>query len=461
VSPTDSWRRFGSLTPHSQQCNAGFGFELVHTWRSKGRVWCGASDDEAADPAKLGGAFTAAAYPQDADGEDTGPLGPTRFACYKTRQHRHTGDDTFCAGEGFVIDTGKMTKQQQEPHIFLFEDGAMQGTCAPDPILWRNGAFTMWHNGWFGAYRRAEAAGGARDLACDHVVDETVVFVSRDNWKHLYWQTGAFFNLFVTYNVLGVQPEDVRIVMLDHWPLGPFKDVMQRAFSNPDLPITTMEQLGKEFGPRVCFRRAVFNLPEYSAAIVKGRPNGDDCSDSELVRAYASHVATSLGAVRTSFDDSKNARPVRIVFNSRRNYDGRTLLRQLQNEQQLVDELKKRHPSAQVEQVDFAKLTFPEQILAASSADIMVGMHGSGLAHCMFMQEDGVLIEITQPEGNLKTFRNLCKWAGKTYVAFPFTKGGAQGSVADEGAFRRVLDAAVLIAGSYYNRVAVAANSVA
>ena len=457
VRGTESWRRFGELTPHARQCNAGFGFDLVTAWRSRGQVWCGKRGD--ADPKSLGGVFTSAAFsPEVEEGakqSDT-PLGPTRFACFKTRQHRHTGDDNFCAAEGVAIDTSMLARQKKEPHIFLFPPGTMQGTCSPRKDLWTAQAFTMWHAGWFQSYKQAQGS-----LQCDTVVEETVVFVSRDNWKHLYWQTAAFFNLFVMYNVAGVQPDSVRIVMLDYWPLGPFEAVMQKAFSNPDWPITTLEELGKQAGPRVCFRRALFSLPEYSAAIVKGRPNGDDCSNSELVRAYASHVATRLGAVRSALDDSKNNRPVKVVFNSRRNYDGRTLLRQLANEQQLVDGLKARHGSVLVEQVDFAKLSFEQQILKASEADVMVGMHGSGLAHCMFMQEDGILIEITEARGNLKTFRNLCKWAGKTYIAFPFTTQGQGGVRADEQAFSRVMDTSILIAGSYYNRVITAANSVA
>jgi hypothetical protein len=260
----------------------------------------------------------------------------------------------------------------------------------------------------------------------------------------------------VAYNVLGIQPDEVRIVMLDYWPLGPFKAIMQKAFSNVNFNVQSIQELAQSAGgPNLCFRRALFNLPEYSAAIVKGRPNGDDCSHSELVRGYASHVATRLGAV-TPLTDSDNTRPVSVVFNSRRNYDGRTLLRQLTNEQELVDSLRQKHSSVTVEQVDFAQLSFEQQILKAASADIMVGMHGSGLAHCMFMQEDGILIEITEANGNLKTFRNLCKWSGKTYIAFPFTTGGTSAVRADTTAFDNVMSAAILIAQSYYNRLALA-----
>lgn len=82
-----------------------------------------------------------------------------------------------------------------------------------------------------------------------------------------------------------------------------------------------------------------------------------------------------------------------------------------------------------------------------------VGMHGSGLAHCIWMPVDGVVIEITEPTGNLKTFRNLCKWAGKTYIAFSKTTRKGKVSTADEGALQRVLDVAFVITGSYYNRL--------
>lgn len=454
VTETESWRRFGTMTTHAKQCNDGFGFSLVHSWRAKGDVWCGTRGET--DPRQLGGAFTPQSY---ADAKATidkpTPLGSTRFACYKLRQHRHTGDDNFCVGEGFKIDVSLLQRQAKEPHIFTFDKGAMQGTCTPDTSKWHSGGFTMWQDGWFNSYSTSPP--GA-PLQCDATIDEMTVFVSRDNWKHLYWQTGTFFNLFVAYNVLGVQPDDVRIVLLDYWPLGPFEAIMQKAFSNINFKVQSIQDLAKSKGvSSLCFRRALFNLPEYSAAIVKGRPNGDDCSHSELVRAYASHVATRLGAI-SPMTDADNLRPTKVVFNSRRNYDGRTLLRQLTNEQELVDRLKQSHPAVEVEQVDFAQLSFEQQILKAGSADIMIGMHGSGLAHCMFMPEDGILIEITEANGNLKTFRNLCKWSGKTYIAFPFTSGGTSAVKADPEAFERVTSATVLIAQSYYNRIAVSST---
>lgn len=438
------------MTTHARQCNEGFGFALVHDWRAKGRVWCG--DKRAGNPAELGGAFSAASRPErEEDGEGLAskvpPLGPTRVSCYLTRQHRHSGDDNLCVAEGIRIDTQKLSKQLEEPHIFLFQPGAMSGTCKPGEE-WDSSKFTMWHEGWFASYVQASSP-----LQCGTIIEETVIFVSRDNWKHLYWQTGAFFNIFVAYNILGISPDEARIVMLDYWPEGPFKDIMTRAFS-PSTPLVTIEELGKEAGGSVCFRRAVFNLPEYAAAIVKGRPSGDDCANSELVRAYASFVATRLEAA-PEYTDADNQRQVRVIFNSRRNYDGRTLLRQLGNEEELFRRFTSRHPAVNAERVDFAQLSFADQVATAAKADIMVGMHGSGLAHCMWMQEEGIVVEITEPQGNLKTFRNLCKWSGKTYFAMPFTSQGGGGPVeANPDAFLKLMDSAVLIASSYYNRLA-------
>jgi len=75
---------------------------------------------------------------------------------------------------------------------------------------------------------------------------------------------------------------------------------------------------------------------------------------------------------------------------------------------------------AQVEfrDVDFNLLTFEEQIMVDITTDIMVGPHGAGLMHNIFMPDRAVLIELHIDGSNANQhFHNLARWQGRKYIA--------------------------------------------
>ena len=51
--------------------------------------------------------------------------------------------------------------------------------------------------------------------------------------------------------------------------------------------------------------------------------------------------------------------------------------------------------------VDFAKMPFKEQIQIAANTDVLIGVHGNGLSHALFLPEKATLIELFPPN----TFR--------------------------------------------------------
>jgi hypothetical protein len=51
-------------------------------------------------------------------------------------------------------------------------------------------------------------------------------------------------------------------------------------------------------------------------------------------------------------------------------------------------------PSIDLQIVDFAKLSFPEQVQIAANTDILLGVHGNGMSHTLFLPQGAALIEI-------------------------------------------------------------------
>ena len=67
--------------------------------------------------------------------------------------------------------------------------------------------------------------------------------------------------------------------------------------------------------------------------------------------------------------------------------------------------------------MDFNLLSFEEQIEVDLTTDVMVGPHGAGLMHNIFMPDRAVLIElhIDNSAAN-QHFHNLAHWQGRKYV---------------------------------------------
>ena len=78
-----------------------------------------------------------------------------------------------------------------------------------------------------------------------------------------------------------------------------------------------------------------------------------------------------------------------------------------------------------VQVVDFVDLSFREQLLLVRRTDLLVGVHGAGLTHALFLPPGAHLIEFATGGGN--HFSNLARYGGVRYHALDFHgSAGAQ-----------------------------------
>lgn len=129
------------------------------------------------------------------------------------------------------------------------------------------------------------------------------------------------------------------------------------------------------------------------------------CRDSSLVKTFASR-ALALYDVATPIKDDDNV----IVT-----YIRRTNTRKLLDEDAHMQALRREIPHMKLNVVDFEAISFAEQLKIVRGTDLLVGVHGAGLTHLMFLQPGSALIEII-PEGfQHKGFRNLAQMLGIGY----------------------------------------------
>ena len=107
----------------------------------------------------------------------------------------------------------------------------------------------------------------------------------------------------------------------------------------------------------------------------------------------------------------------------------RPLGRTIKNDQAVVDALRGLEQrsfanGAHVEfrDLDYSKLSFEEQIAANLDTDVMVGPHGAGLLHNIFMPDRAALVELFIDGSSAnRHFHNLARWQGRSYYGQAFS----------------------------------------
>ena len=110
---------------------------------------------------------------------------------------------------------------------------------------------------------------------------------------------------------------------------------------------------------------------------------------------------------------------IRVTVLSRSSGSGSTSgTRQLLNEESLLAAARVKFPGVSITLAKFDwndKVPFVEQVNMTSRTDILIGVHGAGLTHAVFMPIWGVVIELYNAE-DPGCYRDLAKLCGLHYI---------------------------------------------
>ena len=256
---------------------------------------------------------------------------------------------------------------------------------------------------------------------CDVHVSTTTYIVKLDATVNMYHHFCDFINLYSTMHlneelVIGGE----RQLQMLLWDMQEYRSVFAPTWSAiTRRPLWT---LNKFAGKRVCFQRVVFPLlPRMIFGLYYNMPLQPGCQRSGLVHAFNRHVLHRLGIrqelpihriFKPEPEDDLHL-PVRITFISRS-----TAHRRVLNEQELTISLQQNFPNIRVRLVDFHHgMPFEHQLQISANTDVLIGMHGAGLTHLLFLPDWAVVFELFNCDDR-NCYLDLARLRGIRYLTW-------------------------------------------
>jgi EGF domain-specific O-GlcNAc transferase len=425
-------------------CSKDFGNELVNRWRDQRKKNC--------NPTNQG----------------IGAL-HSSIDCFLVSQTRHHGNgDNLCLLENVAVDLKSFgqdsftypiieeyvrTQHMRQPYP-KFSTGFIKADCDPVKAEWRSEKMPGWNADLtvnaLEILRGNEAAvKNAKAELCTVWIDHPVLFQQRDTFANFFHDSEDFVNVFLALAILQWTPAQTQIMLTDLYPEGPFWEMWSKVFSQGQPALTAWnikEQFGKIDG-HVCFKQLAIGIYGPAAPTTIASWN-TPCQHTALVRAYSDFVIRSLNLQsHTHYAQRSPSKQLVVTFMSRRptkqwperkycndthsfflcrywdKFGERSLGRMIRNDAEVISALKglesESFPNGvtvKVQAVDYNVLTFEEQIKTDIGTDIMVGPHGAGLMHNIFMRDRAHLIELfVDGSAANRHFHNLASWYGRSY----------------------------------------------
>ncbi|KAI1149474.1 hypothetical protein F4825DRAFT_51573 [Nemania diffusa] len=372
--------------------------------------------------------------------------------------HRPSGfgrkTDSFCYAKGAVLNV-----QQQKFHLNcglrMFSEQEQADGLLPFnklPAYWYETGpayvFSLAISVGKGVSRRGETSDQpdvpqlVEEVTSSARPPKTILLLKREGEGNPWHSIIEIFSTYMTFDILrmprgGVPGEegsplfrhpddsdDTQIVILDDRPDGPYFDLWT-LFARRK-PVRFSELLADQSAAEsLTSVNLIVPLAGSSNPFWKEDDQAEQCINSPILNVFSDRILNFYGVENTPF--RRPDKSIVVTFVKRRDS------RRLKNQDALFAELGRRNPHISLQMVDFAAVPFSEQVRIARETDILVGAHGAGLTHLMFMrQNDGAVVEI-QPKGlDHHGYKNVAGMRGLGYFRvhakiIPLEEGGIEG----------------------------------
>lgn len=358
----------------------------------------------------------------------------------------------FCAGSGIVVDFRDLASRKGEMLRYsmdVLKPGQISGlNCKLNrDRLEANMEHMSPLQSWAPELRNFEAkrkthTGDHSDL-CDVVVEKPTFFMKIDASVNMYHHFCDFFNLYASMHLLSYHfrnsssilpngsnhaeafsafSRDVRILV---WENVPYRSSFSEAFSAfSKHPVWNLNTFA---GLRVCFSNAVVFplLPRMVYGLYYNTPlSSERCQGSGLFKAFAQFLPHRLGIrtpeealvekLKNSSKDGGVGKKLRVTILKRT-----TKHRLIENLEELVEALEDTGEFlVTVAPFTHGSPSFRKQLeIIQTTTDILVGIHGAGLTHLLFLPDWAVVFELYHCH-DPGCYRDLARLRGVRYITW-------------------------------------------
>ena len=233
------------------------------------------------------------------------------------------------------------------------------------------------------------------------------IAVQRYEYVNLYHTMTDYYNAFLMMLIFNKRPNETTILWIDSHPAGGLDQTWSTLFSKTI-------RAGHLEGPTL-FEDMVWSIMGYNSPL-----HQHDRPFTPYLEQFREFFLTRHGVSSVKTLDCSH---LNVMFIWRRDYIAHPrnpsglVKRKIQNEDELLETIRKAVPGHNVTGVQLDVLPMKQQLQLVATTDIFIGMHGAGLAHTLFLPIHGGLIEFypTYWSASNRHFRAMAKWRGLQY----------------------------------------------
>lgn len=242
----------------------------------------------------------------------------------------------------------------------------------------------------------------------------TFVF-KRIEAHNLYHTMCEWFNVFMISKLFNEDPHTVDILFLDDRPTSPLDGTWEVLFGHviryKEVPLdTTYETL-------------IWSVVGYNSPL-----NYHNLYSVPYIEEFHNFVLDAYHVQRGRALDCKSLH-VTVIWRrdymthpERKNLTNGLVHRKFQNEDEILKTLASVFVNDVIKTIILEQIPMKQQLDLISETDVLIGMHGAGMAHAMFLHKHAVVLEFFPNYwGFLRHFKMFSKWRGVKYVGWQNT----------------------------------------
>lgn len=315
-------------------------------------------------------------------------------------------DRKFLLGREGGEEIKSVINQSEQAEYHQCSYGCFQLACRKRPEYYFNHGenhVTLWFDGLRTIVRRPKHV--------DETRNQFTIMIVRYEYANIYHTLTDFYNAFILMQFFNQTQHNTNILIVDGHPQGQLDPIWGTLF-NSSTRVSSLKT-------RVHFSNAAWGILGYNSPIFL-----QDVDPPPLFEEFRHFF---LSSYHMTDNHKLDCQHLSILFIWRHNYLAHprnpqgVVSRKIANERELLNFTKATYPKFQVRGVQIDLFKFKHQLQLVTNTDILIGMHGAGLTHTVFLPKHATLVEMIPSYWSYNAhghFMSLAKWRHLHYISW-------------------------------------------